>query len=86
MATLINIDLVPPYLLLKVQSTVGAIEDISDTPTLAWGQLYQKSAGSTLVLGTNYCIDGEIKTISFQGTAYFLTREDSLRFIEPAPM
>lgn len=79
------IDLVPPYLLLSIQPSVAGVEDLSELPSFAFGQIFQKSAGSTLTIGTNYCIEGDIKSVTIEGQSYFLVREDNLRFTETEP-
>ena len=83
------ITLITPYVLLKVQSSVALAQDVSDTPSFAFGQLFQISSGSTLTLGTNYCIQvsstNPIKTFQIENSFYYLMREDSLRFIETTP-
>ena len=87
------ITLIAPYVLLKVQTSVSLAEDVSDTPSFAFGQLFQVASGSALTLGTNYCIQtsstSSIKTLQIENTLFYLVREDSLRFTEttpPAPM
>lgn len=83
------ITLLTPYALLKVQSSVSLTQDISDTPSFAFGKLSQVAPGSALTLGTNYCIQvsisSPIKTVQIENTAFYLVREDSLRFSETTP-
>lgn len=87
------ITLIAPYVLLKVQSSISLSEDVSDVASFAFGQLFQVAAGSTLTLGTNYCIQtnsaASIRTLRIENTLFYLMREDNLRFTEtppPAPM
>ena len=83
------ISLVSPYILLKVQSSISLSEDVSDVANFAFGQLFQVSTGSSLIIGTNYCIQSSsaasIKTLRIENGLYYLMREDNLRFTETAP-
>lgn len=83
------ISLIAPYVLLKVQSSVSLSQDISSFPSFGFGQLAQVATGSTLTLGTNYCTQSSpsipIMTVQIQNTAFYLVREDSLRFSETTP-
>ena len=83
------INLVTPYALLKVQASVALAQDVSDIPVFSFGQLFQVATGSSLTIGTNYCIQGSstssIKTLQIENALYYLVREDSLRFTETTP-
>lgn len=78
------IDLVPPYVLLKIHASISGVEDISQPLSFAFGELYQVSAGSTLTIGRSYGISGDVKTLSVGGLPYYIVKEDNLIFIETA--
>ena len=83
------ITLVAPYVLFKVQQSVSLSQDASIEPSFAFGQVFQTASGSTLVIGTNYCLQGNsaasIKTLQIENALYYLMREDNIRFTETAP-
>jgi hypothetical protein len=80
------ITLEPNYILLTIQRSVSLAEDISGIRSIVFGKLYQVGAGSALVIGTDYCLEGEnIKSLNIEGVSYYLALENNIRFTETVP-
>jgi hypothetical protein len=80
------ITLEPNYILLKLQKSISLSVDISAIPSFSFGKLFQTAVGSTLAIGTDYCLEGEnIKVLKIEGNSYLLALESNIRFVETVP-